>query len=143
LFNWENVHQFLMQQQYWSPVQQLMALHDKNCTHISNLRKYQMYINSAHSIIKIIQIKVKQLQPQYPPFNSCWCPLYITHGLWCYMWNTHLETGTAHSQCDVIFRHMLPWINTQLFICTFDLWCNWLWGLTSMNWECYFIIVRS
>lgn len=52
------------------------ALHDKNCTHISNLREHQMYVNSAHSIIKTIHIKVKQLQPQGPPFSSCWCTLY-------------------------------------------------------------------
>jgi hypothetical protein len=50
-----------MQQQYWFPVQQLMALHNENSTQISNLSEQQLYINSAHSIIKIIQIKVKQL----------------------------------------------------------------------------------
>jgi hypothetical protein len=33
-----------------------MAMHDKNCTHISNLREHQMYINSSHSIIKMTVI---------------------------------------------------------------------------------------
>jgi hypothetical protein len=64
-----------------------------------------MYINSAHSIIKIIQIKVKQLQPQC----DATCETHI--------WKQGQRSQNVMSFSDICFHGLTLGCSSVLSIC--------------------------
>lgn len=114
-----------------------MALENGNCTHISNRKWTKKSIkNSAHRMLQIIKIKVKQLQSPCKSLNTCFFTLFITYA----PSNTCVEIDKSSVKIWYNFLPQFPWTNVEVIICNSNLGWKWTWRINFMNWGCSAII---